>query len=69
MMINFGALAWVLRPIPLEFLKKKMLFFFVGTPSGVHLFYHLVWSIFQSSNTHRNYLFIGHDVTINSGHT
>ena len=27
-------------------------FFYVGTPSGVHLFNHLLWSIFQSSITH-----------------
>ena len=26
--------------------------FNVGTPSGVHLFGHLLWSIFQSSTTH-----------------
>ena len=32
--------------------SKFILFFYVGTPSGVQLFDHLLWSLFQSSITH-----------------
>ena len=30
----------------------RRVFFYLGTPSGVYLFDHLLWSIFQSSITH-----------------
>ena len=32
--------------------KALLLIFFFGTPSGVHLFDHVLWSIIQSSITH-----------------
>ena len=32
--------------------SKQPRFFYVGTPSGVHLFDHFLWSIFQSSIRH-----------------
>ena len=39
------------RPVP-------TFFFYIGTPNGVHLFDHFLWSIFQSSIRHYIYKFL-----------
>ena len=45
---NYYSVLWNHSEIAISLLK----FFYVGSPSGVHLFDHLLWSTFQSSITH-----------------
>ena len=56
---EFQLSSWAVESFLCKAKTKKIyfiiIFFYVGTPSGVYLFDHLLWSIFQSSITLYNF--------------